>query len=178
MATQRCPSPRAPIPGSTRSLGHHLKRDARATLGGRRQRGGPCTGSVDTRITLLGLRGPFVTSHQEGKGRASGDPWLQHRFTPTAGAARSPGARQARQAVTRTTRQLVHRGVPGAPVGCHSRPQGGRPRRSRRGEGREPLGRLTPPTCAARSVARPQDLAHRTCGSNTSLCLTSQSPKQ
>lgn len=40
------------------------------------------------------------------------------------------------------------------------RPQGGRLQRSRRGEGKEPLSRLTPPTCAARSFARPQDLAH------------------
>lgn len=34
-ATQRCPSPRASIPGSTGRLGHHLKTDAPATQGRR-----------------------------------------------------------------------------------------------------------------------------------------------
>lgn len=94
----------------------------------------------------------FSASHQrccqEGAGKASRDPWLQHWFIPTGGAARTPC--QGKPGCEKDEALSCPRQCPRC---CSVSLASGCPEETaaekRRGEGGEPLSRLTAPTCAA-----------------------------
>lgn len=161
------------IPGSTRSLGIA----SRQTLcPPKRTRTGECpsAGRAGMRMILLVMCSPapcLWCCHWEGRSRAGRELQPHSCCTPSERAARQG---KAGQAVTRTSFGFSTVN-PGSHLVALTLSQGGQAWSSRQGEGRE---LLTPLTCAACGFARPQDLAHCTCGSNTSVCLTLQSPKQ
>ena len=161
---ERCPSPRVCVPGSTRSLGRHLKTDAR-TGEGRwvpicregRHNNNPTGATRSSTLPSVLATSAAVRRVKAGRAGTIGSSTVSHPQKGQPGALwqGKPG-RDKDHTLACPQRCPRRRSV--APTS--DRPRGGWLQRSRQGEGREPLGRLTSPTCAARSFARPQDLAH------------------